>query len=203
MSHFVAIVIGKNVEKQLSKYDECIRKRAYRVGEVSDDDKNRMINYYKREKDFSGTFDQCYRKYGEDWNGGDYRKIKGVWYIYSTYNPLSKWDWYSVGGRWSGFFKMKEGVTPVVGESSAFDIKPRPGYGDIARKCDIDFDGMEKDEVIPFAVVKNGKWYEKGNMGWWGITTNEMDPNEWNKKVQELFDSIPDKTMLTAIDCHI
>lgn len=27
----------------------------------------------------------------------------------SNYNPDSKWDWYCVGGRWSGFFKNKKG----------------------------------------------------------------------------------------------
>lgn len=26
---------------------------------------------------------------------------------------------------------------------------------------------------VPFAVVKNGEWYERGNMGWWAIVTNE------------------------------
>lgn len=29
----------------------------------------------------------------------------------TTYNPNSRWDWFSVGGRWVGFFKVKEGVT--------------------------------------------------------------------------------------------
>ena len=27
----------------------------------------------------------------------------------STYNPKSKWDWYSVGGRWDGYFLNKKG----------------------------------------------------------------------------------------------
>ena len=27
----------------------------------------------------------------------------------STYNPDSKWDWYEVGGRWSGSLKLKDG----------------------------------------------------------------------------------------------
>jgi len=27
----------------------------------------------------------------------------------STYNPNSKWDWYSVGGRWDNFLKTKNG----------------------------------------------------------------------------------------------
>jgi hypothetical protein len=27
----------------------------------------------------------------------------------STYNPKSKWDWYTVGGRWDGYFNLKDG----------------------------------------------------------------------------------------------
>ena len=26
----------------------------------------------------------------------------------STYNPKSKWDWYTIGGRWDGYFNLKE-----------------------------------------------------------------------------------------------
>src|SRR5260221_8113955 len=26
--------------------------------------------------------------------------------VYSTYNPRSKWDWYSIGGRWTGDLKI-------------------------------------------------------------------------------------------------
>lgn len=29
-------------------------------------------------------------------------------YTLSTYNPNSKWDWYQVGGRWSGYFPVKQ-----------------------------------------------------------------------------------------------
>ena len=27
----------------------------------------------------------------------------------STYNPNSKWDWYTIGGRWDGYFNLKDG----------------------------------------------------------------------------------------------
>lgn len=32
-------------------------------------------------------------------------------YTYSTYNPESKWDWYSIGGRWSGYFPIRGDLT--------------------------------------------------------------------------------------------
>jgi hypothetical protein len=52
-----------------------------------------------------------------------------------------------------------------------------------------------------FAVLMNGKWYEKGSMGWWAIVDNENP--QWEKEFKKLLDSIPDGELLTAVDCHI
>jgi len=43
-----------------------------------------------------------------------------------------------------------------------------------------------------FAVLKDGKWYEKGEMGWW-----------WMEEYQKLLADLPDDTLLSVIDCHI
>lgn len=57
-------------------------------------------------------------------------------------NPNRKWDWYVLGGRWSGHFKMKPTVKGIVGEPGTFDNKCPEGFADSAFKSDIDFDGM-------------------------------------------------------------
>lgn len=54
-----------------------------------------------------------------------------------------------------------------------------------------------------FAVVKDGQWYEKGSMGWWGCVSNEKDTDEWSRQFAELVDGLPGDTMLTIVDCHI
>jgi hypothetical protein len=38
----------------------------------------------------------------EDWNGGLGGVDRGGLYAVLTYNPEATWDWYEVGGRWSG-----------------------------------------------------------------------------------------------------
>lgn len=35
-------------------------------------------------------------------------------YHWSTYNPQSKWDWYVIGGRWSGALRLKRGGWRIV-----------------------------------------------------------------------------------------
>ena len=106
MSHFAVMVIGDNVEEQLSKYDESIEVEEYCKGEVPEDEQKRMMGYYESKKgETFSSFDECYTKYGKDWNDNRYRKDSdGKWKVYSTYNPLSKWDWWQVGGRFSGAF---------------------------------------------------------------------------------------------------
>ena len=53
------------------------------------------------------------------------------------------------------------------------------------------------------AIVMDGKWYERGEMGWWGMVSNEQDTDAWNAQVSTLLDSLPDDTDISVVDCHI
>ena len=57
--------------------------------------------------------------------------------------------------------------------------------------------------VTTFAVIKDGEWIERGNMGWFGIVSNEGDRDEWNARVSEMIDELDDDTLITIVDCHI
>ena len=57
--------------------------------------------------------------------------------------------------------------------------------------------------MVPYAVVKDGKWYQKGKMGWWGMSSNEMSQDKWNQKFWEMINSLDPETQLSLIDCHI
>ena len=57
--------------------------------------------------------------------------------------------------------------------------------------------------IATFAVLMDGTWYEKGEMGWWGIVSNEQDRDEWLSQFGKLLDSLPDDTLLSVYDCHI
>lgn len=51
--------------------------------------------------------------------------------------------------------------------------------------------------------MKDGKWYEKGRMGWWGMVSGEKEQDVWNKQFTALIDGLSDDTILTVVDCHI
>lgn len=255
MSHFTVLVIGDNVDEQLAPFDE-----------------NLEVEFQE----------------GEDGEEGYYC------------NPRAKWDWYSIGGRWTGYFKLKAHAEVVVGEPGVFGRKADPGWGDQCRKDDIDIEGMRDDaeaaarkeyafiadvfggtipklarswkdfredetltwemrrnqyhdqaplvaiqdfirehkgnagkaeqvefltcmdfadyegkteeEIVQearkaalssYAVLKDGEWHERGEMGWFGISSNEKDKNDWLDEFNQMIDSLPGDTLLTIVDCHI
>lgn len=54
-----------------------------------------------------------------------------------------------------------------------------------------------------FAIVKDGKWYERGEMGWWGAVHNEKDREQWDREFEALIDGLSPDTWLAVVDCHI
>ena len=57
--------------------------------------------------------------------------------------------------------------------------------------------------ISSFAYIKDGVWYEKGHMGWWGMVSGEKGDGSWNHEFSRMFDSLPGDTPLAVFDCHI
>lgn len=278
MSHFTVLVIGNDIEEQLAPYDENMKVPTYQT-QVSPEELARMCEHYK----IDATDDDAIIKNSVDWCGKKMNKRRNsVWEYPCTYNPQSKWDWYSVGGRWIGFFKLKPGAKGELGDPGLLvEEVTDTTRADVAKKGDIDIeamrvlagekaakdydefhakvngrewpvwedivakhkdgDGIEKardeywnhpvivdikewafgdirvyrktrDEfikasmdnaLVTYALVKDGKWYERGKMGWWGISFDEKDNDVWVREFNSLINSVPDDTLLTLVDCHI
>lgn len=286
MPHFTVLVIGENVQNQLQPYHE------YECTRIEDE----YVKFVPAEE----TLEVLQKHYEENKEKYDYTSFEEYMKVYHGYskengqwgrrtNPNAEWDWWIVGGRWTGFFKLKEGASGEVGELGAFSTPPKVGFADIVRKEDVDWDYMRnvageaaekkwdlanesfKDKpqfqswdtirlknennlavargeynsqpavqafnemvknninlfgwygdaeefltpkdvyvermknsaITTYAIVKDGVWYQKGKMGWWGMGSNEMSQDEWNEKFWELIQSVPDDTKLTLVDCHI
>lgn len=304
-------------------------------------------------KELFSSFDE----YAKEWCGYDSRDAEKGRYGYWS-NPNSKWDWYQLGGRWRGFFRLKEKkylppiageimgdsgltrgeiealatlqkesvmkyysilkkyqgkteevdkvvkqfslnnphpqfVSGIVGEDGVFNKdKDVLGYADQVKKANIDYEYMKlkaeasaretyqkiallfeggsiptirkwkdcceegtrigrsiKDtitcyveqpavkifnenkeklnlgffpslddfqmteeeyaeqealnSIVPFAVIRDGKWFEKGTMGWWGMVSDEKDEKVWIKEFWKMFKELPDDTLISVFDCHI
>ena len=135
------------------------------------------IDYLENEfqKKLNWTDEECYEEIAK-WKRED-GMVAEDGSILSTYNPKSKWDWYMIGGRWSNSIPGNE-----------------------VKMSDIPSEKIE----TPYAfVTPDGEWVERGEMGWFGISSNEMDDDEWDAKFKEYLKTLDKDIILTQVDCHI
>ena len=203
-------------------------------------------------------------------------------------NPNKKWDWWVLGGRWSGHLRVKEGAEAIVGRPGVMGSRSSDHRlaADQACKREIDFDtpraeahasalalwdsvhaaidglpafddfdavreqhgediaaardaywkqpavaalrekfkdswGLDREieaarmdrdafaqreansALATFAIVHDGKWLERGEMGWFGMTFNEKDQADWSGQFRKLIDDLPESAWLSVVDCHI
>ena len=72
----------------------------------------------------------------------------------------------------------------------------RKSRADVARSA-------RASAICPFAIVHEGKWYERGEMGWWACVSNEKDRDAWAEEFEALLDKLSPDSWLTVVDCHI
>jgi len=292
MSHSTVLVIGEDPEKMLVPYDENIEVEPYRKYEDAQTPQDHWS--------WKGTVEECglaadakWPEYVAAFNGryGDddpllYDSDADRAYHMSTYNPLSRWDWYQLGGRWTGYFRLKDGARGETGEPGLMTSRGKYGWADQVRKRDIDFDGMQvaaadeaaafharasralagtpplvawakvREEMfpgdidsarqyyhsqagiralneaklyvddpvnylcldqpdpiaahvaqaraaagVPFAILDDDGWHERGRMGWWGMVHDETD--DWNSVAQTIIAAAPDEALFSVYDVHI
>jgi hypothetical protein len=168
MSHFTVLVIGADHEAQLAPYHqfECTGENDEYVQDVDvTQEMNEAIEKGESIEDALGYYgledkivddeskvekvgDECAHKYGYA-IVKDGKLIKAV----NRTNPNKKWDWYLVGGRWSGLLKLKAGGAGGNGKRSWMNRNDviEAGYCDQAKKGDIDFDAMRDKAGIEAA----------------------------------------------------
>jgi hypothetical protein len=252
----------------LLKRNEALFNETYEIREVIPNE------YFK-------TFEE----FVEDWHGFE-KNEDGKFGSY--FNPQAKWDWYQVGGRWTGAFLSKEQIDDnQVGTPGLMTERAEAGRVDIIRKGDIDIEKMVKEQkekakaswiefqkygidlenaiswesllkerddtnidllreryssqpdfdkieqykkdkhyffncpiedfcngdyekymkkaefsaLSSFAILKDSKWFEKGEMGWFGVVTDK-DEN-WEETWLDAFNSIDEDDWIINFDCHI
>lgn len=107
-----------------------------------------------------------YNLYLKDYHGEDNPEKQGYWH-----NPDAKWDWYSVGGRWAGFFKKKAGAEGIRGSDGVMGAHLSEDGVDIVKIKDIDWEAMAEaekerrakhwDEEMAKEDVKQRFWWDE------------------------------------------
>lgn len=281
MSHFSVIVIGGNIEAQLAPFHEfeCTGTLDEYVVSLDITDETRADHLREAPETPFAEFcaewrgDPCLNS-GEEpdlagahkWGWIEVKDGEVVKVIRRT-NPNKRWDYWTVGGAWTGYFPLRNGSVTDSCKWGDVDIekarrtaesKARAQFapwgraiaehgralawsacidlqrGDLGKArefydaqpaiaahrataprmmvCPVEEMGFDEEEyvrisrkraLVPFAVVKDGKWHERGKMGWFACVSNETDREKWADHVATLFDGLPPDTLVTVVNCHV
>lgn len=128
ITHFFEIEILEKLNYE-TKYKEWTEEEQKQIQKIKSKIDDAIIEAYKK---------------AHDWYNFDEQDNQ-----ITTYNPKSKWDWYSLGGRWEGTLKLKDGVKPIKESEKSWcniDKVSEDGYTDFAQVKDIDFSPNMKDK---------------------------------------------------------
>jgi len=181
----------KNRE-QVKAYDEAEKKAEEKVGSWQD--------HIAPWQEMEDTLEKAHAMYGkpdpacDECGGGGTNK--------STYNPKSKWDWYSFGGRYNGCIHGE-----YKGDETGFNFPDeyRQLEKNVTTVKALLKRGKEKgvDDITSFAILTpDGEWFEKGEMGWWAMVANEKDQDEFKGGFMNLLEKHID-CLAVGVDCHI
>jgi len=134
MSHFTVMVVGENPEDQMEPF---------RVNNSNICDpqylKYMVYNGETGESKIFETEEEAKKEYKGELNK-EGSTIEGYWE-----NPNAEWDWHVLGGRWTGFFELKDPKKGQLGRPGVFGNKAKKGTADTALKKHIDFTKMEDE----------------------------------------------------------
>lgn len=232
--HYAVMILGEDPEGQLLKYDErlevpkyirytkqkliaigkqrienfkinCYDKYLENKKEYISKSSKDHINYIQKEfsKQLKWTDEEIYNYEIEN---SDEEDIGEDGEVYSTCNPLSKWDWYERGGRFAGLLKLKKNkkqIEPINfsygwSESNKEYILSE-NRTDIAYKKDIE----NLNEIKVYAFIKDGEWYEKEKYNFNDKETSIKINKEWEFKFRKILNDLPNDTLISIYDCHI
>lgn len=143
-----------------------------------------------------------------------------------AYSDGSRWDWWQVGGRWTGSL---DGYDPRTDPSNIVRCNLCGGTG--TRTDIVVHDGCNgcqgsgvrlvwptnfqhhagdiqpvrniPEGFVPAAVVTpDGQWHEEGRVGWWNSLERTHDENDWVKIVAALYVQYRHETAV-LVDCHV
>lgn len=184
MSHFcVAVITADGTEYSVAEalqpfheYECTGRKDEYVIPvDVHDE----LVSDYAKH----GATEANLEAFAKRWKDFDSER-RGKWWdlidgrYHALTNPNAKWDWWMIGGR---FYNGLETIHGLRNTSVVTDLT---------------------SDISSFAVLEDGKWAERGSMGWWGM---DEDPDwdavlsEWNKRLR----AEKPTHFVTIVDCHI
>jgi hypothetical protein len=244
MSHFTVLVVDTNNEKSVDEWMEPFYE-GLEKDRISDWGVQDTLKYLK-DHNVDFPYDYVNETNLEEYlavvknEGFDISEHDNEGNLYYFGNKDAKWDWYQIGGRWSGMLKKLDGTRCDECEVKDLDLSlDKDMYEKAERFWEVVVDkrplkdgeyadgfiswykdsyykdtfgdketfAKDKASLSTLAMLLDGKWYEQGKMGWFGMSDTTSDSLKeytkfFNKTLEELKQTHPHATV-TLVDCHI
>lgn len=178
MSHYAVLVLHKedqDIDALLAPYNENLEVEPYL--KLTNDE---AIVKAREEYDDNYSEKELIKNYAEDYG---YTILDDG--LYSTYNPNSKWDWYSIGGRFDGdLYLTDEGIEEAIN----YPNNPQ-WFKDMPRE-----EQVEHVKWVNSAPLKYIQWFtplseeDKAELKrWWEINIDGDELKDGEKKDEHFF----------------
>lgn len=137
----------------------------------------------------------------------------------TTANPDGHWDWYVVGGRWTGVLAPDYDPAQDPANTERCPLCAGAGCTSCDRtgrrtkwpsewaQTDVDvrpvatLDDVDLSQLFYAFVTPDGTWHAQGRMGWFGSSSDAMNDEQWRTYVAELAAAHRSCTAI-VVDCH-
>ncbi len=180
MSHYAVLVIhneNQNFDKLLAPYSENLEVEPYLEYKHDDALKALRDEYGYEEEEIDDTLLESFVKEYSSYSlkDGD---------VYTTYNPNSKWDWYSIGGRFSDKLELTdEGIEEAIKQYN------HGWFGQASKEEQIEY--VKDTDSAPIKYIK---WHttlsqeEKDELRrWWEINVEGDELRDGEEKDEYFF----------------
>lgn len=101
------------------------------------------------------------------------------------------------GQEYSAWLEAQGGDHPVLAafNRACFDLPEPASNQSLAEWIEA------APPISSWAVVMDGQWFEKGAMGWFGMSSDNKA--NWEDHFNDLFGLIRDDQWVAVVDCHI
>lgn len=205
ISHDTNPALGVTLQHTLAKFNENIAVDPY----VEEDDqaviaeearKAREWSLKESNRDLSSQDDLFVLNH--HWSDGYERRENGDIVKMSTYNPFSKWDWFVPLGRWTEEYTATNGHSIAEFAKLIEEDMAKPPV-----EAGINAPYVPQWRLPSVLVVPKGEgeyeWMEAKQFGWFGTSTEVVDPAEWPTNVLQALKALPQDAQVIYVDFHI
>lgn len=185
--HSLLLVVGENVHQRLHKFADYAKVEPYRVY-VEGERLEQMAEYFK----MPTTDLEALAARMPEWANCKAEIHAGKLCTWIRENPNSKFDFFKIGGRFTGYLRLRTPRQPsLLGR-----LIGRKATSQVNRAFKSEVETQAVVENPPYAILVGEAWVERG----W--SSEAPGDDSWRQQLAQRFAAVEESDMITVVDIH-